>query len=49
MSFSRKNQDGQAVVLMVISLAVLTGMAALVLDVGLWMRTDRRLQQTPPR
>jgi len=46
MSFSRKNQDGQAVVLMVISLAVLTGMAALVLDVGLWMRTDRRLQQT---
>jgi hypothetical protein len=46
MSFSRKNQDGQAVVLMVISLAVLTGMAALVLDVGMWMRTDRRLQQT---
>jgi Flp pilus assembly protein TadG len=46
MSFSRKNQDGQAVVLMVISLAVLTGMAALVLDVGIWMRTDRRLQQT---
>jgi Flp pilus assembly protein TadG len=31
---------------MVISLAVLTGMAALVLDVGLWMRTDRRLQAT---
>jgi Flp pilus assembly protein TadG len=31
---------------MVISLAVLTGMAALVLDVGIWMRTDRRLQAT---
>ena len=43
---SRTNERGQAVVLMVISLAVLTGMAALVLDVGLWMRTDRRLQAT---
>jgi len=43
---SRTNERGQAVVLMVISLAVLTGMAALVLDVGIWMRTDRRLQAT---
>ena len=43
---SRTNERGQAVVLMVISLAVLTGMAALVLDVGVWMRTDRRLQAT---
>ncbi|MGZ4301264.1 MAG: pilus assembly protein TadG-related protein [Gaiellaceae bacterium] len=46
MSLSRKNEDGQAVVLMAISLTVLMGMAALVLDVGLWMRSDRRLQQT---
>jgi hypothetical protein len=46
MSRSCKNQDGQAVVLMAISLTVLMGMAALVLDVGLWMRSDRRLQQT---
>ena len=46
MSVSRKNQDGQAVVLMAISLTVLMGMAALVLDVGIWMRSDRRLQQT---
>jgi Flp pilus assembly protein TadG len=42
----RKSESGQAIVLMVISLAVLTGMAALVLDVGVWMRTDRRLQAT---
>ena len=46
MSRSCKDQDGQAVVLMAISLTVLMGMAALVLDVGLWMRSDRRLQQT---
>jgi Flp pilus assembly protein TadG len=31
---------------MAIALTVLMGMAALVLDVGLWMRSDRRLQQT---
>jgi hypothetical protein len=43
---SRRNERGQAIVLMVIALAVLTGMAALVLDVGIWMRTDRRLQAT---
>jgi len=46
MSRNCKNQDGQAIVLMAISLTVLMGMAALVLDVGLWMRSDRRLQQT---
>ncbi|MGB8002815.1 MAG: pilus assembly protein TadG-related protein [Gaiellaceae bacterium] len=46
MSRSWKNQDGQAIVLMAISLTVFMGMAALVLDVGLWMRSDRRLQQT---
>jgi Flp pilus assembly protein TadG len=42
----RKSETGQAIVLMVLSLAVLTGMAALVLDVGAWMRTQRRLQAT---
>jgi hypothetical protein len=41
-----ENERGQAIVLMVLSLAVLMGMAALVLDVGAWMRTDRRLQAT---
>jgi Flp pilus assembly protein TadG len=46
MSRNCKNQDGQAIVLMAIALTVLMGMAALVLDVGLWMRSDRRLQQT---
>ena len=46
MSRSYKDQDGQAIVLMAIALTVLMGMSALVLDVGLWMRSDRRLQQT---
>ena len=46
MSRNWKNQDGQAILLMAISLTVFMGMAALVLDVGIWMRTDRRLQQT---
>jgi len=41
-----RSQVGQAFVLMTISLAVVMGMAALVLDVGSWFRTDRRLQQT---
>jgi Flp pilus assembly protein TadG len=41
-----RNQDGQAIVLMVLALLVLLGMAALVLDAGAWFRTDRRLQQT---
>jgi hypothetical protein len=43
---SRKNEDGQVFVLMVISMAVMVGMCALVLDVGAWFRTDRRLQAT---
>jgi putative Flp pilus-assembly TadE/G-like protein len=43
---SRRNEDGQAIVLMVLALAVMIGMSALVLDVGAWFRTDRRLQQT---
>jgi hypothetical protein len=41
-----RSQVGQAFVLMTLSLAVVMGMAALVLDVGSWFRTDRRLQQT---
>lgn len=41
-----RSQTGQAFVLMTLSLAVMMGMAALVLDVGSWFRTDRRLQQT---
>ena len=40
----RKNEHGQAVVLMVISLAMLIGMCALVLDVGGWFREKRQLQ-----
>jgi hypothetical protein len=42
----RKNEDGQAFVLMALALVVFMGMAALVLDAGSWFRTDRRLQQT---
>ena len=37
---------GQAAVLMVLFLTVLIGMLAAVLDVGGWMRTDRKLQGT---
>jgi Flp pilus assembly protein TadG len=36
--------DGQSAVLMILFLAVLIGMVAAVLDVGGWMRTDRKLQ-----
>jgi Flp pilus assembly protein TadG len=43
---SRKNESGQAVVLTTVALVVLLGMAAFVLDVGNWFRTDRRLQGT---
>ena len=46
MRFVRKRDDGQAVVLMVLALAVLLGMCAMVLDVGSWFRTQRRLQGT---
>jgi Putative Flp pilus-assembly TadE/G-like len=42
----RTNESGQAIVMLAISLVVIMGMAALVLDVGSWFRTDRRLQQT---
>ncbi len=42
----RRNEDGQAFVLMVLALAVMMGMSVLVLDVGAWFRTDRRLQAT---
>jgi Flp pilus assembly protein TadG len=42
----RKDESGQAIVMLAISLTVIMGMAALVLDVGSWFRTDRRLQQT---
>ncbi len=46
MSFVRKNERGQAIVLMTLSLVVILGMAALVLDVGNWFHTKRRLQGT---
>ena len=46
MTFGRKNERGQAIVLAVLALTVLLGMAALVLDVGEWFRTKRRLQGT---
>ena len=42
----RRNESGQAIVLMTISLAVLLGMAALAIDVGNWFHTKRRLQGT---
>ncbi len=40
----RENDRGQAVVLSVLALVALLGMCALVLDVGSWFRTKRRLQ-----
>lgn len=46
MSFVRKDERGQAIVLMTVSLVVILGMAALVLDVGNWYHTKRRLQGT---
>jgi hypothetical protein len=46
MSFVRKDERGQAIVLMTLSLVVIMGMAALVLDVGNWYHTKRRLQGT---
>lgn len=42
----RKSERGQAVVLMVLSLVVLLGMSALVLDVGSWFQSKRHLQGT---
>jgi putative Flp pilus-assembly TadE/G-like protein len=46
MIVARKNERGQAIVLMVLALVVLLGMAALVLDVGNWFHTRRQLQAT---
>jgi hypothetical protein len=46
MIVARKNERGQAIVLMVLALVVLLGMAALVLDVGHWWHTRRQLQAT---
>jgi Putative Flp pilus-assembly TadE/G-like len=46
MSFIRKSERGQVVVLWVVSTVVLLGMAALVVDVGAWWRDKRRLQGT---
>jgi hypothetical protein len=42
----RKNEQGQAVVLIVLALTAVLGMCALVLDVGSWYRTKRQLQAT---
>jgi Flp pilus assembly protein TadG len=42
----RRNEDGQAIVLSVLALVAVLGMCALVLDVGSWFRTHRRLQAT---
>lgn len=46
MIVARKNERGQAIVMMVLALVVLLGMAALVLDVGNWWHTRRQLQAT---
>jgi Flp pilus assembly protein TadG len=43
---ARKNERGQTIVLTVLALVALLGMSALVLDVGSWFRTKRRLQAT---
>jgi hypothetical protein len=42
----RKNENGQAFVLMTLALLMIMGMAALVLDVGSWYHTKRQLQAT---
>jgi hypothetical protein len=42
----RKNERGQVAVLTVLSMIVLLGVSALVMDVGSWLRTKRRLQGT---
>ena len=46
MNTDARNETGQAFVLSVVFLAVLLGMAALVLDVGSWYRADRGTQST---
>ena len=40
----RRNERGQAFVITALSLVVLVGMSALVLDVGSWFREKRQLQ-----
>jgi hypothetical protein len=42
----RKNESGQAIVMVVLSIMVIFLMASFVLDAGSWFRTDRRLQAT---
>ncbi len=42
----RRDERGQAFVVMALSLVMLCGMAALVLDVGMWYRDKRQLQAT---
>src|SRR2546426_1018928 len=42
----RRNERGQAIVITVLALVALLGMCALVLDVGVWFRSKRRLQST---
>lgn len=46
MSALRRDERGQAFVVMALSLVMLCGMAALVLDVGVWFRDKRQLQAT---
>jgi hypothetical protein len=46
MTSPRNDERGQVLVLTVVALTVLLGMTALVLDVGHWFRTQRRLQGT---
>jgi Flp pilus assembly protein TadG len=43
---TRKYESGQAAVLTLVFLTVLVGMAALVLDIGSWYRTQRAAQST---
>lgn len=42
----RKNESGQAIVMVVLSIMVIFLMASFVLDAGSWFRTDRQLQAT---
>jgi len=46
MTAKRRNESGQALVLMCVFLLSLVGLAALVLDVGSWYRAKRQLQST---
>jgi hypothetical protein len=42
----RRNESGQAIVMVVLSIMVIFVMASFVLDAGSWFRTDRQLQAT---